>query len=195
MDFKEFRKKYKLESKPEDNMVTKALEKLALEQDNPDSPYNAMNVGSGFMGAIKSLGPKAGAKFLNTIKEAEVINPKIKDMVHKYTPEEYNDMKLFSDDKEPFGYAIKPDGDLVSVFSGKSGKGNEIMKSAIEEGASKLDHFKDPQLDHLYSKYKFEPYKTEPNWTPGGPDVVYRAIREKHPELFKNITDLIKSKK
>lgn len=72
------------------------------------------------------------------------------------------------------GYAVRPDGELVYVFSLVRGRGDEIVTRAIQNGATYLDCF-DGHLVTLYGRHGFVEVKREPNWTPGGPDVVYMS--------------------
>lgn len=74
-----------------------------------------------------------------------------------------------------FGYAIRPDGELVYVFSEVKGMGNHIMMDAVSKGAVYLDCF-DGYLVTLYSRHGFRVVKRVENWTPGEPDVVYMSL-------------------
>lgn len=72
-------------------------------------------------------------------------------MVTAYPPEEYQAMgarvylRRDDPDAEPSaGFAIKPDGELISVFSKAPGAGKEIMAAAVAAGATKLDCFDKP---------------------------------------------------
>lgn len=76
---------------------------------------------------------------------------------------------------ERSGYAIRPDGDLVFVFSLERGRGATIVADAIANGAETLDCF-DGYLPTLYARHGFVEYAREDNWTPGGPDVVFMAL-------------------
>jgi len=73
------------------------------------------------------------------------------------------------------GYAIRPDGELVYVFSLVKGRGMRLVSSAIMDGAVYLDCF-DGYLPTLYGRQGFERVATVPNWTPGEPDVVLMAL-------------------
>lgn len=74
-----------------------------------------------------------------------------------------------------YGYAIRPDGELVYVFSEVKGRGAALVLDAIERGATHLDCF-DGYLVTLYSRHGFRVVKRVANWTEGGPDVVYMAL-------------------
>ncbi len=81
---------------------------------------------------------------------------------------------LWSDGVDYAGYAIRPDGELVYVFSTARGHGDAIVASAIVNGATHLDCF-DGYLPSLYARHGFVETARESNWTPGGPDVVWMA--------------------
>ncbi len=72
------------------------------------------------------------------------------------------------------GFAITPDGELCLLFSLVPGRGNDMMERAVWFGANHLDCF-DGYLPGLYARHGFVEIWREPNWTPGGPDVVYMA--------------------
>jgi len=74
------------------------------------------------------------------------------------------------------GYAIKPDGEFVNLFNSggnaTKGAGPWLVLHAIEKGATHGDHF-DGFLTGFYKKLGWNVTKKEPNWTPGGPDVIF----------------------
>jgi len=109
-----------------------------------------------------------------------------------YSAEDYKNFKTTLSPDKTTGYAIKPDGDLVSVFNiGKKGMGKYAVVDAIEEGATKLDTF-DGKLVKYYQQFGFTEYKREPNWTPGQPDVVYMKLnRNIYEESKAKIADII----
>lgn len=80
-----------------------------------------------------------------------------------------------SDGINHWGYAIRPDGELVYVFSTARGMGDRIVSDAIAKGAVYLDCF-DGYLVNLYSRHGFRVVKRVANWTPGEPDVVYMSL-------------------
>lgn len=106
-----------------------------------------------------------------------------------YTPEEYKKMKVGLSADKKVGYAVKPDGDIISVFNkGEKGRGQEAVIDAINNGGTKLDCFE--QLKGYYEKFGFE--ETErvkwddkyapKNWdyTKGGrPDIIYMNLNNK----------------
>ena len=79
-------------------------------------------------------------------------------------------------DNEPrSGFAVTSSGELRFVFSMVRGRGRVIINRAIVAGATHLDCF-DGYLPTLYAAGGFVETARVPNWTPGGPDVVYMAL-------------------
>jgi len=101
---------------------------------------------------------------------------KYPDHLSSYTPEEYAQMNVFLDKSKSAGYAIKADGELVSVFNkGAKGNGAKMVQEALDKGANHLDTLQGPLVDY-YKKFGFEPYATEANWVKGKPDVVFMKL-------------------
>jgi hypothetical protein len=73
--------------------------------------------------------------------------------VYVYPPEDYAGMRLFMSDDGKSGVAVKPDGDIVSVFGG-GGTGRAIMELAVAAGGRKLDAF-DTILPEFYAAHGF----------------------------------------
>ena len=73
------------------------------------------------------------------------------------------------------GFIVKSDGELVGLFSSVKGRGPDLVLAAINSGATHLDCF-DGYLVKLYGSLGFVEYDRQPNWTPGGPAVVYMAL-------------------
>ncbi len=126
-------------------------------------------------------------EFASSLKHAEKANPKITEYVTQYTPEELAQMKTYLHNDGKAGYGLKQDGDLVNVFSGVKGRGDDIVTDAKVEGAKKLDAY-DGYLPKLYNKHGFEELRREPNWTPKGPDVVYMGLPEHQSEIISSWT-------
>lgn len=74
------------------------------------------------------------------------------------------------------GFLVTADGDAQQLFSTARGRGDALVCEAIKAGARTLDCF-DGYLSALYARHGFVVVRREPNWTPGGPDVVYMALR------------------
>lgn len=86
--------------------------------------------------------------------------------------------RYFLDDEEMtgiVGYAIRPDGELVYVFSTVPGQGAAIVESALANGAVYLDCF-EGYLPTFYGRHGFVEVSRVANWTPGEPDVVYMSL-------------------
>ena len=129
--------------------------------------------------------------------------------VYLYPRDEYQGMRLFLTDDGSAGYALKPDGDIVSAFSDGTHKGigPHLIFHAIEEGGTKLDAF-DTVLPELYSSMGFQeaarlrwnPRQAPPDWNPepfmrfnqGQPDVSFmtysnepaRPVRRNYVETY-----------
>jgi len=100
------------------------------------------------------------------------------DHKHAGATSEFEDVegtRYFLSDDFDSGYAIRENGELVFVFSRKPGRGDELVASAVENGAYRLDCF-DGYLPSLYARHGFVEHDREENWTPGGPDVVYMYV-------------------
>ncbi|MDR1123708.1 MAG: serine protease, partial [Elusimicrobiota bacterium] len=100
------------------------------------------------------------------------------------------------------GYAIKNDGDIVSVFNNALDVRNistELLQSAKNNGGTKLYHFDNP-FNGLYDKLGFKEYKREKwndeykpmNWDDkdGNPDVVYRRYEHNEKAAKMNGADV-----
>lgn len=73
--------------------------------------------------------------------------------VYVYPPEDYAGMRLFMSEDGMSGVAVKPDGDIVSVFGG-GGSGRAVMELAVAAGGRKLDAF-DTILPEFYAAHGF----------------------------------------
>lgn len=112
--------------------------------------------------------------------------------VYIYPASEYEGMRLFLSEDKTSGMAIKPDGDIVSVFTNGGGKVYSMLSLAVEIGGTKLDAF-DTVLPDIYNIGGFtevgrdswaEEYKPD-DWdksvfsgfNEGEPDIVYMEYR------------------
>lgn len=108
--------------------------------------------------------------------------------VYVYPEGSYREMRTFTAEDGKSGFAVKPDGDIVSVFSDGGGKVHSMLALAVEQGGTKLDCF-DTVLPVIYKANGFhevgrdpwnEQYKPE-GWSKaqfakfnhGEPDIVY----------------------
>lgn len=103
------------------------------------------------------------------------VHPRIAAATSEYVDESNPGGTLFvlTNDKRS-GYAIRPNGELVYVFSTVKGRGDAIVDHAVFMGAERLDCY-DGYLVTLYGRHGFHESSREPNWTPGGPDVVWMS--------------------
>ncbi len=75
--------------------------------------------------------------------------------VYAYPVGDYASMRLFVSEDRQSGFALKPDGDIVSVFSmADSGAGHAIVQMAVSQGGRKLDAF-ETVLPYLYAPHGF----------------------------------------
>lgn len=132
---------------------------------------------------------ESAEEFFNAINEAKTAHKKGAS-VHLYTLDEYKEMDLFLADEGRVGFAVKSDGDLVSVFKHPDSQYKsaiqQIVPVSIQAGVRKLDAF-EGYLTQEYSKAGFvevgrekwnEEYRPE-GWTEdmGTPDVVFMEYR------------------
>lgn len=112
--------------------------------------------------------------------------------VYVYSVEEYAHMRLFVTDDGEAGFALKEDGDIVSVYSTQQSRHPRVARAmiatAVSMGGKKLDCF-DTVLPKIYAaegfvetgrdswndEYKPEgwDYETYTRYNEGRPDVVY----------------------
>ncbi len=111
-------------------------------------------------------------EFHSAINNVIQQSPRMKENLTVHPMEFYKESKTFLSPDKKSGFAISPSGELTNVFSTEKGRGNHIVSQAIKEGAKHLDAF-EGHLTDLYGRHGFKEYHRKPNWTPGGPDVVY----------------------
>ena len=89
-----------------------------------------------------------------------------------------NVKRLFMSTDGNAGYALGgPDaGEIKWVWSLKRGYGRQAMEDAMRNGGHYLDCMDNGKLVGFYSTLGFQEWKREPNWTPGGPDVVWMDL-------------------
>jgi hypothetical protein len=95
---------------------------------------------------------KNAARFEKSITEAKN-SGKDGAAVAVYPAEDYKNFKLLMSDDGKSGAAVKPDGDIISVFS-TNGTGHAIFEAAIAAGGRKLDAF-DTILPDFYHSHGF----------------------------------------
>lgn len=97
--------------------------------------------------------PANADAFVLSITGAKQAQGEIGAAVFVYPVEEYRDMRLFLAEDGLSGVAIKPDGDIVSVFA-TNGSGRSVMELAVEAGGRKLDAF-ETILPEFYAAHGF----------------------------------------
>lgn len=157
----------------------------------PDT-YVAKAVAAGLDPAVAASVPKVAFQpaeaqaFHDAVEAARTVEKqgrKVGETVYRYSVEEYADMKTFLSPDGKTGFAVKSDGDLVSVFNvGEKGAGESAVVAGIGEGATKLDAFDESGfLPDKYKKFGFaetgrdawNPELAPEGWKGGEPDVVY----------------------
>lgn len=113
--------------------------------------------------------------FKAALNQASEVNQYIAYNVEDYSSEQLAEFRLFITADGHSGFAIKPDGELTAVFSAVKGRGVELVREAIRNGAVHLNAF-EGHLTGLYGKCGFVETKRAPNWTAGGPDVVWMKL-------------------
>lgn len=104
---------------------------------------------------------ESAQKFESALQSAKKENP-WGAQVYAYPREEYKGFRTFLTDDGKAGFALKPDGDIVSVFSTKGGKSaRSLLALAVQEGGNKLDNF-DTQLTRIYQRAGFREVGREP---------------------------------
>lgn len=112
--------------------------------------------------------------FGNALHQARLIWQKCKDSTSK--PEEMSlTARYYLTEDGQSGFGVTTDGELIGVFSLERGRGDQLVAAAILMGARRLDCF-DGYLPKLYARHGFSEYDRKPNWTPGGPDVVWMTL-------------------
>ena len=93
-------------------------------------------------------------------KISEAVRPLVKKFgLSDYSVSDYAGFKAGISADNKTGYAIKPDGELISVFNtGIKGNGRYAVEDAIENGANRLDVF-DGGLVQYYKRFGFREVK------------------------------------
>jgi hypothetical protein len=134
--------------------------------------------------------PANAARFIQAITESKAARPETGASVYVYPAEDYQGMRLFLSEDGKSGVAIKPDGDIVSVFAGNRA-GRSVMEVAVAAGGKKLDAF-ETILPEFYAAHGFVATSRIPwndaeapagwdkaalsEFNGGEPDVVFMAL-------------------
>jgi hypothetical protein len=168
---------------------------IAAQQEGDISSIVRGNVQAMLAGTARNFDEVAPNEFFSKISNASKIvknGQRVGDTLTIYGKDEYAGMRTFLSKDGLSGYAVKPDGDLVSVFNvGQKGMGEEAVFDAVMHGgATKLDAF--DQGGFLPNKYRqfgfkevdrigWDPQYAPPRWKPeyGSPDVVFMELDER----------------
>ncbi|WP_039358776.1 hypothetical protein [Candidatus Protochlamydia amoebophila] len=125
-----------------------------------------------------------------------ITNAKAGKTVYIYPIEDYEKMRMFLSPSNSFGVAVKPDGDIVSVFKSTvlevpKGVTDILIPKALKNGGTRLDCFNMPNLPLplMYAKHglvpvakvAFDPKEKPEGWEEkdGTPDVIFMAYNPK----------------
>jgi len=94
--------------------------------------------------------------FYNDLKKLKEANPAQYAQVDLHTPEEYANMRLFRGENGAYGFAITPDGEVVSVFSNGQipQAGTSMVMAAKSAGGKHLSNY-DTYLSKIYNRQGF----------------------------------------
>jgi hypothetical protein len=121
-----------------------------LKANSPDAVSKGQDVAPLFYELEQT--PQNAARFAELITASKTGN-RFGAAVYVYPANDYAQMQLFVTKDGLSGVAVKPDGDIVSVFS-TGGAGRAIMELAVAAGGTKLDAF-DTILPDFYSAHGF----------------------------------------
>jgi hypothetical protein len=138
---------------------------------------------------FRQVNGKLFYKIVSTIKQNDIgkgLKSKGLDTLTIYDVTDYQKMKCYIGKNNSSGYAIKPGGELVSVFSSQGPSGDAIVSDAIKNGASHLDCFalrdKDGNISgplyKLYSRHGFKIDKTKNEGNKGEPYAIVNGVSD-----------------
>jgi len=156
---------------------------------SPDATARTMYQSAGLgVPAIRQVPSTTATSFVNDMQTIMGQN-RTAPQVEIKSPEELANYRLFRTDAGS-GFAIKPDGDIVSVFASPSetrGSSYAMMQAAVQAGGRKLDAF-DTYLPDIYQRVGFRPVAripwndqfAPPNWNKD----VFRAYNNGEPDIM-----------
>ena len=97
----------------------------------------------------------AADEFAGLIEAAKAALGARGQMVHAYSADEYRAMRLWLAEDKLSGFAVKANGDIVSVWSLAKGRLADMLKIAVEAGGNHLDCF--APLEPVYQRFGFKP--------------------------------------
>ncbi len=125
------------------------------------SKASALGFYTGHLYELRQDDAEAAQAFADCINAAKASRGVLGDCVYTYEVEEYRKMRLFLTPDGKAGIALKPNGDMVSVFTHREQKNslggktaNALITLAINEGAVKADCY-GYFLVQLYGKHGF----------------------------------------
>lgn len=135
------------------------------------------------------------ATFKGALSAAREERQHIKDATtdpHHMPDDDASDYYLSHDGRSGFG--VTKQGTGIGLFSTEKGRGLDLLRYQIDHGGMAwADHFggvpaedgtpTEGYLDKLYHPLGMIEFGRQANWTPGGPDVVYRVV-EKNRHLY-----------
>lgn len=101
--------------------------------------------------------------FADKLHQGKISQGDVGAQVYEYPVDDYKNMKMFLSPDGKSGFALKPDGDIVSVFShidNPKGTGHNLIELAKSVGGKKLDAF-DTFLPKFYGGHGFKTYKKD----------------------------------
>ena len=182
----------------DEDKLAKVVGRLAASVSRYRESYPAPH--TGLPGVWGGSAPRAGGATTATHSEApagkfvrmrdKYLSKKYAAFVTTYTAAEYEEMKAktYLSASGKSGFVLKPDGDIISVFSApSSGEGYGAMLEAIRQGGTKLDCFDGFLADEFYPDFGFKEYDTlawDAKYAPAGwdngkfntPDIVFMRL-------------------
>lgn len=172
-------------------------QRVLAESFTPTTAARAALTAKGFASPtyLKLSGDNAAHVFAAAITAAKGANASGA-AVYVYPEEDYAKMQLFLTDNGKGGVAVKPDGDIVSVFntpgSGNKGMVSSALQLAVQHGGNKLDCF-DTVLPKLYGACGFKAI-ARTRWNdeyapPDWPKEQFRAFNGGKPDVVFMVYD------
>lgn len=88
------------------------------------------------------------------------------------------DAQFYLDAHAERGYGVGVDGELVALWCLVRGQGEQLVKSAVANGAKWLTCYDNGFLVQFYTRCGFNEVGRKANWVEGQPDVVRMAWRQ-----------------
>jgi hypothetical protein len=115
--------------------------------------YRANGIATPSFYELDSANPANAQKFVEAISASKTNSGPFGAAVYVYSAEKYQGMRMFLAEDGLSGVAIKPDGDIVSVFA-SNGSGRSVVELAVGVGGTKLDAF-ETILPEFYAAHGF----------------------------------------